>query len=320
MVVIATMYTAFGLPFSGAKTKIICLLKRGILDTIATFSVEVAGQLYKQAHRFLCLGGIVHHYALLSIEADRRIPNALCDIRKNILELYEWSSAPLKLSGYWKLKYSRRCCAGVPCAVHMCVNMIRCAELPTASYFAVSYDASMITPRRPCEDEEQKHQEDVVQEVGSVRGIRGAHGRHETVKRHDIRETLGWAGSVRGQKKECMRRLQEYSGLQVSRPTIGQLYLGHGWTAQNGERRGGNINGKMERDRPALWHSVICLNVTGRPRKRVPHHHRVRTHLLPTTDWPQWRKVVYFWGRCLLLHIWRCLFLDLFPLVTLDQC
>jgi len=36
---IATMYTAFGLTVSGTKTKTPCLLKRGKLDTIATFSV-----------------------------------------------------------------------------------------------------------------------------------------------------------------------------------------------------------------------------------------------------------------------------------------
>ena len=53
-----------------------CLRTRGMPDATATFSVEAAGQVYKQTHEFVYLGGNVNHHADLSIEVDRRIRNA----------------------------------------------------------------------------------------------------------------------------------------------------------------------------------------------------------------------------------------------------
>ena len=63
----------------------------------ATFSVEAAGQVYKQTDEFVYLGGNVNHHADLSIEVDRRIRNAWYSFRKYSLELYDRPSAPLKL-------------------------------------------------------------------------------------------------------------------------------------------------------------------------------------------------------------------------------
>ena len=60
------------------------------------FSVEAAGQVYKQTNE-LYLGGDVNHNAGLSIEVDRRIRNAWCSFRKYTLELYDRPSAPLEL-------------------------------------------------------------------------------------------------------------------------------------------------------------------------------------------------------------------------------
>ena len=66
-------------------------------DATATFSVEAAGQVYKQTHEFAYLGGNVNHHADLSIEVDRRIRSAWCSFRKYSLELYDRPSALLKL-------------------------------------------------------------------------------------------------------------------------------------------------------------------------------------------------------------------------------
>ena len=58
MVVIMTVCAAFGLIVSETKTEIMCLRTRGMPDATATFSVEAAGQVYKQTHEFVYLGGM----------------------------------------------------------------------------------------------------------------------------------------------------------------------------------------------------------------------------------------------------------------------
>ena len=97
MVVIVTVCAAFGVTVSKAKTEIMCLHTRGMSDATATFSVEAAGQVYKQTHDFIYLGGDVNHHADLSIEIDRCIRKAWCSLRKYSLELYDRPSAPLEL-------------------------------------------------------------------------------------------------------------------------------------------------------------------------------------------------------------------------------
>ena len=74
-----------------------CLRTRGISDATATFSVEEAGQVYKQTHDFVYLGENVNHHADLSVEIDQHIRNAWCSFRKYSLELYDRPSAPLEL-------------------------------------------------------------------------------------------------------------------------------------------------------------------------------------------------------------------------------
>ena len=91
-----TVCEAFGLTVSEAKAEIMCLRTRGIPDVATTFSVEAAGQVYKQAHDFVYLAGNINHDANLSIEVDRRICNALCSFGKYSFELYDRPSAPLE--------------------------------------------------------------------------------------------------------------------------------------------------------------------------------------------------------------------------------
>ena len=57
MGVILTVCAAFGLTVSEAKSEIICLRSRGVSDATATFRVEATGQVYKQKHDFVYLGG-----------------------------------------------------------------------------------------------------------------------------------------------------------------------------------------------------------------------------------------------------------------------
>ena len=98
MEVIVVVCAAFGLTVSETKTEIMCLRAKGMPESIATFSVEAAGQVYNQTIEFVYLGRNVNHNAdHLSIEADRRIRNAWCSSQKYILELYDRPSAPLEL-------------------------------------------------------------------------------------------------------------------------------------------------------------------------------------------------------------------------------
>ena len=57
-------------------TEIMCLRAKGTPESTATFSVEVAGQVYNQTNEFVYLGEKVNHNADLSIEVDRCIRNA----------------------------------------------------------------------------------------------------------------------------------------------------------------------------------------------------------------------------------------------------
>ena len=97
MGVIVVVCTVFGLTVLEAKTEIVCLRAKGMLESTATSSVEVAGQVYNQTNEFVYLGGNVSHNADLSIDVDRRIRNAWCSFRNYTLELYDRPSAPLEL-------------------------------------------------------------------------------------------------------------------------------------------------------------------------------------------------------------------------------
>ena len=82
MEVIVVDCAAFGLTVSEAKTKIMCLRAKGMPESTAIFSVEVAGQVYNQTNEFVYLGGNVDQNDDLSIEVDRRVRNAWCSFRK----------------------------------------------------------------------------------------------------------------------------------------------------------------------------------------------------------------------------------------------
>ena len=95
--VIVVVCAAFGFTALEAKTEIMSLRAKRMPESTATFSVEVAGQVYNQTNEFVYLEGNVNHNADLSIEVDRRIRNAWCSFRKYTFELYDRPSAPLEL-------------------------------------------------------------------------------------------------------------------------------------------------------------------------------------------------------------------------------
>ena len=97
MGVIVVVCAAFGLTVSEAKTEIMCLRAKGMPESTATSSVEVASQVYNQTNEFVYLGGNVNHNADLSIEVDRRVRSAWYSFRKYTLELYDLPSDPLEL-------------------------------------------------------------------------------------------------------------------------------------------------------------------------------------------------------------------------------
>ena len=94
---VVAVCAAFGLAVSEAKTVIMCLRAKEVLESTAIFSVEAAGQVYHQTNEFIYFGGGVNHNAKLSIKVDRRVRNTWCSFRKYTLELYDRLSAPLKL-------------------------------------------------------------------------------------------------------------------------------------------------------------------------------------------------------------------------------
>ena len=94
---IVVVFTACGLTRSGGKTKIMCSRTKGMPESIAIFSVEVAGQVYNQTNELIYLGGNVNHNPDMSLEVNRCIRNAWCNFRKYSLELYNRPSAYLEL-------------------------------------------------------------------------------------------------------------------------------------------------------------------------------------------------------------------------------
>ena len=94
---IVVVCAAFGLTVSEAKSKIMCLRTKGMPESIATSSVEAAGQVYNQTNEFVYIGGNVNHNLDLSIEVNRHIRNVQCSFQKYTLELSDRPSAPLEL-------------------------------------------------------------------------------------------------------------------------------------------------------------------------------------------------------------------------------
>ena len=125
MGVIVIVYVTFGLTVSEAKVKIMCLRTKGMPESIAMFSVEVAGQVCNQTNEFVYLGGNVTHNADMSIEVNRRIHNAWMQL----LEVHPLSSK----SGCQEPRYTRQCCTTATRGAHERAITTLYAESATVS-------------------------------------------------------------------------------------------------------------------------------------------------------------------------------------------
>ena len=239
--VMVVVCAAFGLTVSEAKTEvIICLRAKGMPESTATFSVEVAGQVYNQTNKLVYLGKNVDQNADLSIEVDRRVRSAWCHFRKYTLELYDQPSAPLELKIrmlraevretmlYDCVTWSPRHAAPSPPQVLDSLHRLAKAQLRRPPDF-LSGHAS--------EDGKCEHRGDFAQEADLVCGICGAHGGYETAEVRDDRRNGGGRGLCWGPGKGVdgvfPGRSQSFRSINADQWTTA-CSLGQGGMAQNG--------------------------------------------------------------------------------------
>ena len=207
MGVIVVVCTAFGLTVSEAKTEIMCLRTKGMPESTAIFSVEAAPQEYNQTNEFIYLGGNVSHNADLSIEVDRRIRNAWCSFRKYTLKLYVRPSASLDL----KLRMLRA--EVLEAILYCCVTWSpRACHYDTMRRAHDSFLTRCIVWRKNNRTEHPISYLDTLmktgsesieaQEAGSVSGVCGVHGGHDTAEVHDVPRTGGGRGLRWGGRKK----------------------------------------------------------------------------------------------------------------------
>ena len=300
MGVIVVVYAAFGLTVSEAKTEIVCLRAKGMSESTAIFSVEVAGQVYNQTNEFVYLGGNVNHNPDLSIEVDRRIPNARCSFRKYTLELYDRPSAPLELK----------------------TRMLRAEVLET-----MLYGCDMWSPRACHYDTLRRaHHRLLTRCIGWRKHKRadhpisyldtlietGSESIEATLRRRRILfaglvarmedtrlpkcvmlgEMVGGAGCVGDQDKELMGCFLDdlrAFGINADQWTTAAQDEG-GWrrTAEQGAEHFMAKWIVAEKNKTRLRHAVVvCLNVTGRTKERIAQSQRTRAGSLALVDKPQ---------------------------------
>ena len=296
MDVIVTVCAAFGLTVSEAKTEIMCLRTRGMSDAASTFSVEASGQVYKQTHDFVYLGGNVNHHADLSIEINRRIRNAWCSFRTYSLELYDRPSAPLEL----KIRMLKAevieamlygCVTWSPRACHY--DMLRRAHHSfltrcigwrkrTRTDHPISYLETLV--KTGSESIEATLRKRRILFAGAVARMKDT----RLPKCVMFGELVGGAVSSGGQEKEWMGCLLDdfrVFGIDPDKWTIAAQDEGE-WhkTAKQGAEGFMTRWIAAERARAALRHAETCPNVTGRTKERVAQSKRARTGLLATID------------------------------------
>jgi len=296
MDVIVTVCAAFGLTVSEAKTEIMCLRTRGMSDAASTFSVEAAGQVYKQTHDFVYLGGNVNHHADLSIEINRRIRNAWCSFRTYSLELYDRPSAPLELKIrmlkaevieamlYGCVTWSPRACHYDTLRRAHHSFLTRCIgwRKRTRTDHPISYLETLV--KTGSESIEATLRKRRILFAGFVARMEDT----RLPKRLMFGELVGGAVSSGGQEKEWMGCLLDdfrVFGIDPDKWTIAAQDEGE-WhrTAKQGAEIFMTKWIAAERVKAALRHAETCPNVTGRTKERVAQSKRARTGLLATID------------------------------------
>ena len=95
MKVIVTACSSFGLTVSEAKTEKICLETKS--GGKVSFTINAAGQVYKQTIQFVYLGGAITAGRDLSIEITRRLQRAWACFQRYKMELYDRPGVRLRL-------------------------------------------------------------------------------------------------------------------------------------------------------------------------------------------------------------------------------
>ena len=95
MTVIVTACSAFGLTGSEPKTEIMCLQTKG--RGKVWFTINAAGQVYKQTIEFVYLGGAITADRDLSIEISRRLQRAWARFQRYNMEIYYHPGVRLRL-------------------------------------------------------------------------------------------------------------------------------------------------------------------------------------------------------------------------------
>ena len=95
MTVIVTACSSFGHTVSEAKTHIMCLKTKG--GGKLSFTINAAGQVYKQTIQFVYLGGAITAHRDLSIELTRRLQRAWACFQRYKLKNYDRPGVCLRL-------------------------------------------------------------------------------------------------------------------------------------------------------------------------------------------------------------------------------
>ena len=293
MGVVVVVCAVFGLTVSEAKTQIMCLRAKGMPESVATFSVEAAGQVYNQTNKFVYLGGNVNHNTDLSIEVDRRIRNAWYSFRKYTLELYDRASAPLELK----------------------ILMLRAGVLETMLYDCVTWSPRAChydTLRRAhhrfltrCIDWRKHNRADHPISYLDTLIKTGSEGTETTLHRRRILcagfvasmedtrllkcvmfgELTGGAGCVGSQEKEWMGCfLDDFRAFGINADQWTTAAQDEG----NGAERHGTFYGEndrvVEKAKAGLRHAVVGPNATERTKARISQSKRARAGSLAHVD------------------------------------
>ena len=95
MTVIVTACSSFGLTVSKEKTEIMCLETKG--GGKVSFTINAAGQVYKQTIEFVYYGGAITGDRDLSIEITRRLQRAWACFQRYKMEIYDRPGVRLRL-------------------------------------------------------------------------------------------------------------------------------------------------------------------------------------------------------------------------------
>ena len=95
MTVIVTACSSFGLTVSEPKTEIMCLQAKG--GGKVSFTINAAGQVYKQTVEFVYLGGAITADRDITIEITRRLQRAWACFQRYKMEIYDRPGVRLRL-------------------------------------------------------------------------------------------------------------------------------------------------------------------------------------------------------------------------------